>query len=120
MTKLRAQLATGLRYIVSTSFVLGASVTCADAVTLAASDITGLRKGPGETVFLLDFQAVKGLDFDRTVAHFDVTSLKAVPPLASLSIPLQNIDAGGADGTFDATHSQAMVSSAWTSGIPEL
>lgn len=100
MTKFSANIAFGLLYVLATCLVLAALITRVDAATLTATDITGLRKFPGQPPLLLDFQAVK-LTEDRTVAHFDVRSLRSAPSQASLFIPILNIDAGGADGTFE-------------------
>ncbi|MBP7002120.1 hypothetical protein [Amaricoccus sp.] len=73
----------------------------AEAATIHASSITGLRDISNE-ILVLGFQAAKKFPDmeDRTIAHFDVTTLTAAPRFAKLVIPLSNSDPNGEDGAL--------------------
>jgi len=81
--------------------------------------VTGLRSTDGgATVLLLTFSAVKKTE-DRTIAHFDISSLSGTNLNATLVIPIQNIDPDDPTGTFDVYSFQgdgAVSIDEWNSG----
>ena len=88
---------------------------------IKAADITGLRSSNnGGSVILLNFAAVNASNEDRTVVHFELSTLSGVVPRATLNIPVANLDPGGQDGNFDvySFFGDGVVSTdEWDSGV---
>jgi len=76
--------------------------TAATASIITPTDMTGLRSfDGGANVLLLSFDAVKSGTEDRTIAHFDISSLTYMPQSSIFDIPIDNIDPGLPGGIFE-------------------
>ena len=79
------------------------SATNVFAGTISPFEMRGLRdfSGSGSSAFVLNFSAVKSGTEDRTIAHFDVTSVSGNVTGSTLTIGIKNIDPGAPAGTLD-------------------
>jgi len=106
-----------------TLVITGLLSTTLNAATITPVDMTGLRSfDGGANVLLLDFDAVKTGTEDRTIAHYDISVLTGTTLSAILEIPINNIDPGLPDGTFDvyAFTGDGVVSiDEWNAGVLE-
>ncbi len=78
-----------------------AATSPAIAVDLQSTDATGLRSvNSGGSVILLTFMAVKGQLEDRTILHYDISSLAGTEAV-TLVVPISNMDPGLPGGIFE-------------------
>lgn len=94
--------------------VMAAGSVALAGTVLTPTEMRGLRNGR-----LLDFSAVKNGTTDRTIVHYNISSIGEPIDQASLTIPLGDIDPNPPYGTFEvfAFNGDGVVSGdEWNSG----
>ncbi len=77
------------------------SMPSGETWVLAPADVRGIRKGTTGDPMLLAFLAIKDVTEDRTVMEFPLGELPETIAMATLDLPLDNLDPGGAAGVID-------------------
>ena len=85
--------------LVALLMILGTGA--ASAANIKASDMRGLRQLDDGFVIPLDFSAIKSATQDRTVVHFDISSLWGDVSGSTLNIGIINLDPDLPAGTLD-------------------
>jgi len=111
------------KLLILTFAITGLLSSGLNAATITPADMTGLRSfDAGVNVLLLTFDAVKTGTEDRTIAHFDISTLSGATLSAVLEIPINNIDPGLPAGTFDVysfTGDGIVSIDEWNAGVLE-